>query len=56
MIAGKICTYLAVSLDSIGYEEYYTMLFKVLGLEYNKVICHIMHHSKFNKILQSDVL
>jgi hypothetical protein len=32
-IVGKACTYLAVSFDSIGYQEYYTMLYKVLGLE-----------------------
>ena len=37
-IVGKAHTYVAVSINSIGYEEYYQTLFEVLNLDYNKDI------------------
>jgi hypothetical protein len=42
-IVGKARTYLAVSLDSVGYEEYYRTLFGILGLHYDETICGISH-------------
>jgi hypothetical protein len=42
-IVGKARTYLAVGLDSIGYEEYYRTLFGILGLDYDERICGLSH-------------
>ena len=42
-IVGKARTYLAISLDSIGYEEYYRTLFDLLGLDYDEEIMRSMH-------------
>jgi hypothetical protein len=46
-ISGKARTYLVVSIDSVGYEEYYRTLFSVLGLKYHEVICK-SHHVKLD--------
>jgi hypothetical protein len=42
-IVGKGCTYLVVSLDSIGYKEYYRTLYQVLKLDYDDTIL-LGHH------------
>jgi hypothetical protein len=42
-IAGKARTYLAVLLDSISYQEYYSSLYKVLGLQYDDEVCQKYH-------------
>jgi hypothetical protein len=42
-IVGQTRTYLAVSLDSVGYEEYYCTLFGILGLHYDDTICGKSH-------------
>ena len=42
-IVGKARTYLAVGLDSVGYEEYYRTLFGILGLDYDDRICGLSH-------------
>jgi hypothetical protein len=47
-IVGRARTYLAVSLDSIGYEEYYRTLFRLLDLDYDETIMH-GHHEFLDK-------
>jgi hypothetical protein len=42
-IAGKARTFLAVGLDSVGYEDYYRTLFGILGLDYDERICGLSH-------------
>jgi hypothetical protein len=42
-IVGKARTYLAISLDSVGYEDYYRTLYDLLGLEYDEDIMRSMH-------------
>jgi hypothetical protein len=42
-IVGKARTYLAVGLDSVGYEDYYRTLFGVLGIDYDERICGVSH-------------
>jgi hypothetical protein len=42
-IVGKARTYLAISLDSVGYEEYYRTLFELIDLEYDTEIMQSMH-------------
>jgi hypothetical protein len=44
-IIGQAHTYLAVSLDSRRYEEYYQMLFQLLNLDYDETI--MCRHHKF---------
>jgi hypothetical protein len=38
---------LAVSLDSVGYEEYYRTLFEAIGLDYDENTMHL-HHSRLD--------
>jgi hypothetical protein len=47
-IVGKGRTYLAVSLDSIGYVKYYRALFELLNLEYADDILN-RHHLRLDK-------
>ena len=42
-IMGKARTYLVVSIDSIGYEEYYQTLFAILNLYYDDGVL-LTHH------------
>jgi hypothetical protein len=42
-IVGRARTYLAVSIDSIGYEEYYRTLFPLLNLDYDQKILNTHH-------------
>jgi hypothetical protein len=42
-IVGRARTYLAVSIDSIGYEEYYRTLFPLLNLDYDETILNTHH-------------
>ena len=42
-IVGKARTYVAVSIDSIGYEDYYSTLFDLLDLDYDDDIMAISH-------------
>jgi hypothetical protein len=42
-IVGQARTYLAVGLDSVGYEDYYRTLFGILGLHYNENVCGLSH-------------
>jgi hypothetical protein len=42
-IVGKARTYLAISLDSVGYEAYYRTLFHLLDLDYDKNVMQSMH-------------
>jgi hypothetical protein len=37
-IVGRARTYLVVSINSLGYEEYYRTLFPLLNLEYDKTV------------------
>jgi hypothetical protein len=46
-IAGRARTYLAVLLDSISYQEYYSSLYEVLGLQYDDKVCQ-KHHAKLD--------
>jgi hypothetical protein len=48
-IVGKARTYLAVSLDSVGYEDYYRTLFGILGLHYDETICGTSHRRLDNR-------
>jgi hypothetical protein len=50
-IVGRARTYLAVSLDSVGYEEYYRTLFGILGLHYDETICGESHRRLDSKKL-----
>ena len=47
-IVGKGHTFLTVSIDSIGYEDYYRALFEVLNLEYDDSILG-EHHQRIEK-------
>jgi hypothetical protein len=47
-IVGKGRTFLAVGIDSIGYEDYYRALFDLLGLEYDETILND-HHQRLDK-------
>jgi hypothetical protein len=42
-IIGKAHMYMAISLDLVGYEEYYRTLLDVLCLDYDEVIMQSMH-------------
>ena len=47
-IVGKGRTYLAVGIDSIGYEDYYRTLFELLNLHYDDDIMR-QHHQRLDK-------
>jgi hypothetical protein len=42
-IIGKGRTYMAVGLDSVGYDVYFRTLFDILGLDYDEKICGLSH-------------
>jgi hypothetical protein len=48
MIIGRASTYLAVSIDSLGYEEYYRTLFLLLDLDHGKLVMNT-HHVRLDK-------
>jgi hypothetical protein len=48
-ISGRVRTYLAAGLDSVGCIDYYRTLFGILGLEYDKNICGLSHKCLDNK-------
>jgi hypothetical protein len=47
MIVGKARAHLAVALDSVGYENTYSTLFDILGMEYDHDICG-GHHKQLD--------
>jgi hypothetical protein len=47
-IVGRARTNLAVSIDSVGYEEYYRTLFPLLNLDYDETILNT-HHVRLDK-------
>jgi hypothetical protein len=46
-IVGKARTYVAVGIDSVGYEEYYRRLFELLDLDYDDEIM-MAHHRRLD--------
>jgi hypothetical protein len=48
-IIGKGRTYLAVGLDSVGYEVYFRTIFDILGLDYDEKICGL-HHQRLDNM------
>jgi hypothetical protein len=48
-IVGKSRTYLAVSIDSLGYEEYYRTLLPLLNLDYDDTVMNT-HHVRLDKL------
>jgi hypothetical protein len=48
-IVGRARTYAAISIDSIGYEEYYRTLFHLLDLDYDEGVMRSHHQALDNK-------
>jgi hypothetical protein len=46
-IMGKARTYVAIGIDSVGYEEYYRRLFELIDLDYDDDIMGT-HHQRLD--------